>query len=130
MLRMGEKNDIERCKELIKPEHSNWIGLSNQSAIKRVLGNLKILCCMQRTSDKKIKKLKEENETLKNFTSSIFNDNIEKEFVPVKKIKDKIEEIKEDKENYYYDNFLEERDIEKTIEILKELLQNNIEDKL
>lgn len=127
---MNIKNDIERCKELIKPEHSNWIGLSNQSAIKRVLGNLKILCCMQRTSDKKIKKLKEENETLKNFTSSIFNDNIEKEFVPVKKIKDKIEEIKEDKENYYYDNFLEERDIEKTIEILKELLQNNIEDKL
>ena len=29
--------DIERCKELIKTEHSNWIGMSNQDAISNVL---------------------------------------------------------------------------------------------
>lgn len=44
------------------------------------------------------------------------------------KIKDKIKEIKEDKESYYYDVFLEERDIEKTIEILQKLLKES-EDK-
>lgn len=32
--------DIERCKELIKTEHSNWIGLTNQEAISNVLSEL------------------------------------------------------------------------------------------
>lgn len=40
------------------------------------------------------------------------------------KIKDKIEELKEDKDSKYYDIFLEERDIENTIKILQELLDN------
>ena len=31
--------DIERCKELIKTEHSNWIGMSNQDAISNVLAD-------------------------------------------------------------------------------------------
>lgn len=38
---MGNINkDIERCKELIKTEHSNWIGLTNQEAISNVLSEL------------------------------------------------------------------------------------------
>lgn len=38
---MGNINkDIERCKELIKTEHSNWIGMSNQDAISNVLSEL------------------------------------------------------------------------------------------
>lgn len=32
-----EKKAIERCKQLIKVEHANWIGLSNQDAIEKVL---------------------------------------------------------------------------------------------
>ena len=32
-----EKEEIERCKELIKIEHANWIGMSNQNAIEIVL---------------------------------------------------------------------------------------------
>ena len=32
--------DIERCKELMKEEHSNWIGMTNQDAIYNVLFNL------------------------------------------------------------------------------------------
>ncbi len=39
------------------------------------------------------------------------------------KIKEKIEEIKEDKDSKYYDKFLEQRDIDNTIEILEELLE-------
>lgn len=34
---MNIDKDIERCKELIKTEHSNWIGMSNQDAIENVL---------------------------------------------------------------------------------------------
>lgn len=37
---MNIDKDIERCKELIKTEHSNWIGMSNQDAISNVLSKL------------------------------------------------------------------------------------------
>lgn len=43
--------------------------------------------------------------------------------IPVQKIKDKIEEIQEDKDSKYYDMFLETRDIEYVVEILQELLK-------
>lgn len=32
-----EEKATQRCKELIKPEHSNWIGITNQKAIETVL---------------------------------------------------------------------------------------------
>lgn len=44
--------------------------------------------------------------------------------VSKQKIKDKIEEIQEDKTSKYYDMFLEERDLEYTIKILQELLES------
>lgn len=44
-----------------------------------------------------------------------------KEFIPTQKIKDKIDEIIEDKDGKYYYEFLEFRDIQKTIDILSEL---------
>lgn len=34
---MTDKEAIERCNELIKVEHANWIGISNQKAIETVL---------------------------------------------------------------------------------------------
>lgn len=46
-----------------------------------------------------------------------------KEFIPKQKIKDKIDEIIEDKDGKYYYEFLEFRDIQKTIDILSELLE-------
>lgn len=41
-----------------------------------------------------IKKIKHNNQTLKSFVSGIFNENIEKDFIPVQKVEDKIEEYK------------------------------------
>lgn len=35
------EKDIKRCEELIKPEHANWIGISNQLAIEGVLAERK-----------------------------------------------------------------------------------------
>ena len=43
--------------------------------------------------------------------------------IPKQKVKDKIKEIKEDKKSKYYYMFLESRDMEKTINILEELLE-------
>lgn len=37
------EEDIKRCEELIKPEHANWIGISNQLAIAHVLNRIKNL---------------------------------------------------------------------------------------
>lgn len=37
---MNIDKNIWRCKELIKEEHSNWIGLTNQEAIDNVLNEL------------------------------------------------------------------------------------------
>ena len=44
--------------------------------------------------------------------------------IPKQKIKDKIKEIKEDKESKYFDKFLIIRDINYAIEILEELLED------
>lgn len=42
----------------------------------------------------------------------------------IQKVKDKIEELKKDKDSKYYYMFLEKRDIENTIEVLRELLES------
>ncbi len=38
---MIKEQTIKRCEELIKPEHANWIGISNQEAIRELLNKLK-----------------------------------------------------------------------------------------
>ncbi len=48
---------------------------------------------------------------------------INKNFIPIQKIKDKIEKLKKDETNKYYDMFLEDRDLENTIKVLQELLE-------
>ena len=37
---MNIEKATERCNQLIKPEHANWIGISNQKAIETVLSEL------------------------------------------------------------------------------------------
>lgn len=54
-----EEKAIERCKQLIKVEHANWIGLSNQHAIETVLEELE-------KKDNQIAVLKHLNENLQN----------------------------------------------------------------
>ena len=52
------EKDIERCKQLTKPEHASWIGISNQLAISHILAELE-------QKDKRIQELEEENKKLK-----------------------------------------------------------------
>ena len=69
---------------------------------------------------KRIKRLEYENETLKDFTSAIFNGNIEKEFIRVQKVKDKIEDLRYNS-NLGFEETLEEFfKIEASEEILEE----------
>ena len=49
---------------------------------------------------------------------------INENYIQKQKVKDKIEEIKEDKESKYFDKFIITRDINYVIEILEELLED------
>lgn len=48
---------------------------------------------------------------------------VDNNYIPIQKVKDKIEEIQKDKDNKYYDMFLEIRDIDNTIIVLQELIE-------
>ena len=80
----------------------------------------------EREADKKrIKELEEKNKTLKNFTESIFNGDVIKDFIPKQKVKDKIEELKERKYNLIYTQPLETiKRINAQIKVLEELLED------
>ena len=76
------EKEIKRCEQLIKPEHANWIGISNQLAIAHLID--------------RIKELEQKNEYLKYLYDDCCKcllDTIEKQ-----KVKDKIEELKQKRE--------------------------------
>lgn len=95
---MSIEEDVKRCKELIKIEHANWIGMSNQSAISNVLA--------EREQDKKrIKQLEKENGELRERVKELDKENDEllkdlysanciiadlTDSIPKQKIKDKM----------------------------------------
>lgn len=78
----------------------------------------------ERERDKaRIKKLEEENRIFVLEGNKISLElHIKENYIPKQVIIDKIKEIEKDKDSKYYDKFLCERDIEKAIEILQELL--------
>lgn len=80
---MNIDKDIDRCKELIKIEHSNWIGMSNQEAISNVLSEFETLREISGglvIDNVNLKvKLKETTETLKCTQDSWYKDTQELE---------------------------------------------------
>ena len=104
------EEDIKRCEKLTKPQNANWIGISNQIAIAHVIERIAEL------------EAKLEFYQWGDLDNLKFEEYM-KEFIPKQKVKDKIEEIKEDKESKYFDKFLMTRDIDYAIEILEELLE-------
>lgn len=117
---MSIEEDVKRCKKLIKIEHANWIGMSNQSAISNVLAELE-------QDKKRIQELEKEKQRYKiafNQQLEVLKDTVKKlnDSIPTQKVIDKIKEIKEDKDSKYYHKFLHERDIENAIGTLQELL--------
>lgn len=75
----------------------------------------------ERKQDKaRIKELEEE---LEKANRQLDLDYVEENFIPKQAVKEKIEEIIIDKGNRYYDKFLESRDIQYTIDILRGFLE-------
>ena len=66
------EKDIKRCEQLTKPEHANWIGISNQLAIAHVV--------------EKIKELEQENRIQRRQLNSAFD----RGWIPKEKVKDLI----------------------------------------
>lgn len=115
MLSEEEKQAINRLKLLNRElyiDNCNLVNVNDLSTVLNLIAKLQ----------KENKELKQENKKIKYFSSNLFID----DYIPKKVIKDKIKEIEEDKECYYYDWFLEERDIENTINILEELLGGQV----
>ena len=148
------ESTIEEYENCSVPEIDMQVDITFRKRQSNALKNVS----SEREQDKaRIKELEEKNITLKSFTSSIFNDNFEKELeseiagqvywesTPVKeieklwiskqKIKDKIEELKRQRRELGFKTYLRKEDIinddrEKVIkiQILEKLLQES-EDK-
>lgn len=110
---------IKRCKELIKPEHSNWIGLTNQSAIEIVLGNLEALCDMQKSADRELEKAKKINEEHRKENADLMKEInvVEKEkgewIEDCNNLKKKVKELEEENESLKrVNNIIKNIDIE------------------
>ena len=102
------EKDIERCKQLTKPEHANWIGISNQLAIAHILA--------EREQDKE--RIKELEEELEKANRQLDLDYVEENFTPKQKIKEGLEDI----EDYFYRLNGPDEDIEYIRQVKNELL--------
>lgn len=77
------KKDIERCEQLIKPEHANWIGISNQLAIAHMIDRIKEL------------EAKLEFKKWGDLDNTQFEEYMN-QFIPKQKVKDLSKEIQEE----------------------------------
>lgn len=85
---MSIEEDVKRCKELIKIEHANWIGMSNQSAISNVLAELE-------QDKKRIQELRQQVRILDETYTGVIKESkkwfdIEHNSIPKQRIKDLI----------------------------------------
>lgn len=146
------EKDIKRCEELIKPQHANWIGISNQLAIAHVVDRVKELEEERQLVGMPVKNKRDgrigvvlhqwesgsvavlENinpriinthdnwSTLEILTDEVKQTQTKCDSIPVQKVKDKIEELKERKYNLIYTQPLETiKRINAQIKVLEEL---------
>ena len=103
------EEDIKRCEQLIKSEHANWIGISNQLAIAHLIDRIKEL------------EAKLEFKQWGDLDNTQFEEYMS-QFVPKQKVKDKIEELKLSGGSNGKDN-VEDLARELVIEALEKLLE-------
>lgn len=123
------EEDINELKSIINLRTESGFAYSQKNTLKLQKSIRNILA--ERKQDKaRIKELEEINKKyIVQLTDEQYRklvDNIRKEIKQEfeQKVKDKIKEIKEDKESKYFDRFLMTRDIDYAIEILEELLED------
>ena len=94
------EKDIKRCEELTKPEHANWIGISNQLAIAHVVDRVKevendlttVYLKGYADAEEKYKaRIKEVESKLKESNKQLDLDYVDKNYIPVEKVNDEIE---------------------------------------
>ena len=107
------EEDIKRCEQLIKPEHANWIGISNQLAIAHVVERIKEL------------EAKLEFKNWGDLDNTQFEEYMN-QFIPKQKVKNKIEEAKDNKK---VGNTAYEYTEEDVWDIVKDELEELLEDK-
>ena len=108
------EKDIKRCEELIKPEHANWIGISNQLAIVHLIERIKEL-------EEALLKVKDKNTTL--FITC-------RNSIPKQKVKEIIYTIIDYKipratnNGYYYDYFIKQEYKNDFVKLFNKLLED------
>ena len=100
------EKDIERCKQLTKPEHASWIGISNQLAISHILA--------EREQDKK--RIKELEEELEKANRQLDLDYVEENFIPKQQVKGKLKELKIERDKIYKE-FIESNRLDKQLHV-------------
>lgn len=83
------EKDIERCKQLTKPEHASWIGISNQLAITDILAEL----------ERRNKRIKELEEELAEFNKQLDLDYVDENFISKQVVIDTMEELNNEIKN-------------------------------
>lgn len=127
---MDIEEDIKKVKELNNLlkffKTHGWIpNLSRNTNINETIEAIDHILAEREEDKKRIERLQVLEDDLKD-KRIVYVDTpeFEEKFIPKQKVKDKIEEIKEDKESKYFDKFLMTRDIDYAIEILEELLED------
>lgn len=113
------EKDIKRCEQLIKPEHANWIGISNQLAMAHVVDRVKEV-----ENDLTTVYLKGYADAEEKYRKKIKEGEVTKEFLPKQKIKDKIEELKKEYEIALEENSTKAFILKCKINALEELLED------
>ena len=143
------EDDVKRCNELIKVEHANWIGISNQLAISHILAEREQLlkerdvandsviahkfAVMQQQIEQKDKRIQElEKESRKKSIELICYQEELENSIPTQVVIDKIKELKKRKNKYEYETqeifsnaYYDRKRLEiiHKIDILQELLE-------
>lgn len=114
---MIKEQTIKRCEELIKPEHANWIGISNQEAIRELLNMLK-------EKDKEIEFQKDINKTEKDRHKKT-EKSLKGQIIKNNKI---IEKLEKEAQGYFEENIKKDKIIDLIIDEYEYNARINLKD--
>lgn len=110
------KKDIERCEQLIKPEHANWIGISNQLAIAHMIDRIKEL------------EAKLELKKWGDLDNTQFEEYMN-QFIPKQKVKDSYLKMEKEYARKVYDNNYNRNEVKKEEFYKRQVYEELLEDK-
>ncbi len=105
-----QEKTIKRCEELIRPENANWIGISNQEAIRELLNKLK-------EKDKEIEFQKDINKTEKDRHKKT-EKSLKGQIIKNNKI---IEKLEKEAQKYFEEIIKQDREMDLMAETIRKL---------